>query len=226
MKRLGTFLAASVALIGASTLPPAPALAQEVVVDRAVARVDNDVILLSDLRELGQFQELVEGKAEPELKRLNELIDQHIIEMEATTAGFKAPTKDEVQEAEKRLAQEAGGDAQFREKEARAGLDDMAVQRQLDRALYYSRYIDYKFRPAAQIGDDAVQKYYNADFAAEEKARGQTPPPFSDVKEQIREVLVQQDITNRANQWLEESRTHEKIDILLQPQGNPAGAKN
>jgi hypothetical protein len=226
MKRAGTFRAALLALIGVSALAPAPALAQEVVVDRAEARVDNDVILLSEVRELGQFQELVEGKAEPELKRLNELIDQHIIEQEATTAGFKAPTKDEIEQAEKKLAQEAGGEAQFHEKEARVGLADEAVQRELNRALYYSRYIDYKFRPAAQIGDTAVEKYYNTDFAAEEKARGQAPPPLNDVKEQIREVLVQQDITNRANQWLEETRTHEKVDIMLQPQTNPAGTKN
>jgi hypothetical protein len=225
MRSAAIFVAASLALLGGTASVSPRVFAQEVVVDRAVARVDNDVIFLSDLRELGQFQELVEGKAEPDKKRLDELIDQHIIEQEATTAGFKAPTPDEIDAAVKRLAQEAGGDAQFRQKEAQVGLTDEAVRRQLNRALYYSRYIDYKFRPAAQIGDDAVQKYYDTDFAAEEKSRGQTPPPLSEVHEQIREVLVQQDITNRANQWLQESRTHEKIDIMLQPQSNPPGAK-
>ena len=36
------------------------------VVDRIVARVEGDVLLLSDLRELGQFQELLGGEPEAE----------------------------------------------------------------------------------------------------------------------------------------------------------------
>ena len=34
------------------------------VVDRIVARVENDIILLSDVRELEEYQELVNGKSE------------------------------------------------------------------------------------------------------------------------------------------------------------------
>lgn len=200
--------------------------AQQVVVDRAVAKVDQDVILLSDLRELGQFQQLIEGQAEPEKKRLDELIDQHIIEQEANAAGFKAPTADEIAAAEKKLADEAGGEEKFKQREQETGLTESAVQRQLGRALYFSRYMDYKFRPAAQITDETIQKYYDNDFVKQAQARGQTAPPLSEVKEQIRELLVEEDITARSNQWLDESRAHEKIQIMLTTEPNSSGAQS
>jgi parvulin-like peptidyl-prolyl isomerase len=200
--------------------------AAQIVVDRVIARVDKNVILLSELRELGQFQQVVEGKQEPEEKRLDELIDQWIIEQEATSAGSKTPTADEVRAAEQHLANEAGGEEQFRAREAQAGLSDSALQRQLIRALFFSRYVDYKFRPAAQIDPAAIQKYYDEQFVPQSKARGQAVPELSAVTEQIREVLVQQAITDRADQWLAESRSRMKIDILLHSPALGGGNSN
>ena len=47
-------------------------LAQEVL-DRIVARVENDVILLSDVRLLARYQLLVDGKSESDWEILNRL---------------------------------------------------------------------------------------------------------------------------------------------------------
>ncbi len=211
--------ACCVALLGA--LPFSRAAAAQEVVDRVIARIDKNVILLSELRELGQFQNVVEGKQEPEEKRLDELIDQWIIDQEATSAGFKSPSDRDVLAAERGLITEAGGEEKFRARETEAGLNDEGVARQLRRALFYSRYVDYKFRPAAQIDAAAIQKYYDEQFVPQAKARGETVPELSAISERIREVLVQQAITDRANQWLAESRSRMKIDILLHPVNHP-----
>lgn len=196
------------------------AAASQEVVDRVIARIDKNVILLSELRELGQFQEVVEGKQEPEEKRLDELIDQWIIEQEATAAGFNAPSPRDVQAAEQKLAAEAGGEEKFHVRESEAGLSEDGVQRELRRALFFSRYVDYKFRPVAQVDAAAIQKYYNEQFVPQAKARGQVAPELSEVSEQIRELLVQQAITDRSNEWMAESRSRIKIDILLNKQAN------
>ena len=50
------------------------------VVDRIVARIEGDILLLSQVRELGAFQQLVEGHAESEDGLLQELIEQGIVE--------------------------------------------------------------------------------------------------------------------------------------------------
>jgi hypothetical protein len=49
-------------------------------------------------------------------------------------------------------------------------------------------------------------------------ARGQAAPPIDAVREQIHELLVQKEITARAEQWLTESRVRLKIEIIT-----PAG---
>jgi len=56
------------------------------VVDRIVARIEGDIILLSQVRELGAFQQLIEGHAESDDKVLDELIEQWVVETEATAS--------------------------------------------------------------------------------------------------------------------------------------------
>jgi hypothetical protein len=80
--------------------------------------------------------------------------------------------------------------------------------------LYLSRFLDYRFRPAAQVDQEQLQKYYDEEFAPQLKARGQAVPPLEDVEDTIREVLVQRQINERARQWLDDTRDRLKIDIM------------
>lgn len=193
----------------------------QIVVDRIIARVEGEVILLSELRELGEFQTLVEGKPQPQEKRFDELIDQWIIEHEAHAASFPEPSDTDVKSARDKLVSELGNG--FQQRQAAAGLSDAALERQIRRALYFNRYVDYKFRPAAQIETEAVQRYYREHYVPQLQARNQPVPAFDSVADQIRELLVQQDISAHASEWLAESRSHLRIENLLAPPpaGNP-----
>jgi hypothetical protein len=70
-----------------------PALHGQEVIDRIAARIENDVILLSDVRLLSRYQLLVEGKSEDDAQILNRLIDQWIVRNEATVARRRTTTK-------------------------------------------------------------------------------------------------------------------------------------
>ncbi|HET9402805.1 MAG TPA: hypothetical protein VFO34_17800 [Candidatus Acidoferrales bacterium] len=189
----------------------------QIVVDRIIARVEGEVILLSEVRELGEFQTLVEGQPQPQEKRFDELIDQWIIEHEAHAAAFSEPSDTDVKAAREKLVNELGGPQQFQSRQAAAGIGGDALDRQIRRALFFSRYVDYKFRPSAQVDRDAVEKYYKEQFVPQMKARNQAAPSLDSVSEQIHELLVQQEISARATQWLGESRSHLKIENLLSP---------
>src|SRR5438045_9558282 len=54
--------------------------------DRIVARVENDIILLSDVRALSHYQLLVDGKSESDAQILERLLAQWIASSEATNA--------------------------------------------------------------------------------------------------------------------------------------------
>src|SRR5260370_27174975 len=86
----------SYALLGALlALGPACAGSQELL-DRIAARVEGDVILLSEVRTLSRYQILVDGKAESDAAILDRLVDQWIVKNKADTARFPHPTEVEI----------------------------------------------------------------------------------------------------------------------------------
>jgi hypothetical protein len=191
------------------------------VVDRIIARVEDDVLLQSDLRELGEFQQLQGTKVEPESTRLDELIDQWVIEHEGQAAQFPQPSDADVNTSLDQLKKNLGGDEIFQKRLKETGLSAASVKRILARILFYSRYLDYKFRTAAQIDSAAEDKYYNTEFAEQLKTRGEKLPLIETVRPAIHELLVQEDISRRAAEWLTESRSRLKIEIVP---GTVAGA--
>ncbi|HUK29530.1 MAG TPA: hypothetical protein VLV89_00350 [Candidatus Acidoferrum sp.] len=209
----GLRLCSLVAILSVIAATSAGVRAQQVV-DRIIARVEGDIVLQSDMRELGASQQLFGGPAEPESKRLDELIDQWIIEHEAESAQFAQPSEEDVTAALQQAEKNLGGEQEFRTKLKELGLSIATVRRILGREILFSRYLDYKFRHAAQVDSAAEEKYYNEEFAPQMAARGQAAPPIDSVREQIHEVLVQKEITTRSEQWLTESRARLKIEVI------------
>jgi hypothetical protein len=209
------------AIVVAIALSPTGVRAQQVV-DRIIARVEGDILLQSDLRELGASQQLFGGPIESEAKRLDELIDQWIIEHEAESAQFAQPSEEDVTSAIQQAEKNLGGEQEFQAKLKAQGLSIATVRRILSREILFSRYLDYKFRHAAQVDSAAEEKYYKEEFAPKMAARGQVAPPIDSVRDQIHEVLVQRDITARAEQWLADSRARLKVEVLTPMEGTSA----
>jgi hypothetical protein len=68
------------------------------------------------------------------------------------------------------------------------------------------RLIDERLRPAASPSEEDVAAYYRSTFIAEflKKSNGASPPPLSQVQDQIREVLTEKRINELLDQWIEE----------------------
>jgi hypothetical protein len=76
---------------------------QPVTIDRIVARVDTDIILLSAVRALERYQQLVDGKSESDAQVLDRLIDQWVVRNEADTAQFPHPAPDTIDKGVERV---------------------------------------------------------------------------------------------------------------------------
>jgi hypothetical protein len=196
------------------------------VVDRIVARIEGDIILLSQVRELGAFQQLVEGHAETDNKLLAELIEQWIVQTEATESHFPQPAQSEVDRELARLAAQFGGPEAYAAKLLGLGLSAAQVRQLLARQIYVERYIDYKFRPSAQIQSADIANYYQKELLPELARKNQAnsgglqvdsapPPRLADVEGQIRELLTQRAITDLATKWLDDTKSRLKIEVTL-----------
>jgi len=184
------------------------------VVDRIVARVDDDIVTLSEVRELGRYQQLVDGCSEDERKLLDQIIDQQILTREAAAARFAAPSEADVDRAVAALEKNFASPEVFRARLKSLGLSSDAVRRLVANQLYLARYLDYRFRPAVQFGAEEIEKYYREQLVPQLAARGQAAPPLESVADQIRELLTQREISDRAGKWLEEARMRVRIEIL------------
>ena len=192
---------------------PALVGAQEVV-DRIVVRIERDILTLSEVRELVRFQQLVEGRAVDEDRALEQLIEQWIVKSEAEAARFPRPGNAEIENELAQLRRRFDSLEAWRARLAELGLSEAAVKRLVERQLYLARYLDYKFRPAAQVEPEEIDKYYRETLLPQLLARGQPAPPLENVEEQIREVLTQREISARAAKWLDETRQRLRIERI------------
>jgi Zn-dependent M16 (insulinase) family peptidase len=196
-------------------LPGRVSLAQEVV-DRIVARVENDVILLSDMRELSHYQMFVDGKTEGDAQLLERLIDQWIVRNEASVSRIAQPSDDDVQRSLERLKRSFSSPEEFEDRRKQSGLSDGDVRRMMKSQLYLSNYLDTRFRPSIQIDDQAVEEFYETRVIPRAKSREQTPPTLDAARDFIQEALVQKAINEQADKWLKESRSRVRVENLLQ----------
>jgi len=202
-------------------IPASPSAAgSSQTVDGIAARIDDDVLTESEVRELGAFQTLVDGQSKSRAELLRELEDQWLVRGEAAAATYPEPSNEDVDLAYSQLEKQFASPSEFRQRCAAVGLSEAAVRRLLQQQLYLSRFLDFRFRPAAQVTDSQIENYYKNEFAAPLQKRGQPVPALDDVSDTIREVLVQRAISDRATAWLDDTRGRLQIDVLT-PEAKP-----
>jgi len=197
-------------------MPHACAAQSGQVVDRIVARIEGEILTLSEVRELGRYQQLMQGASEPQEKLLDRLIDHWMIAREATSGRFPRPKSEEVDREIARLTAEAGGEEAFRARLLELSLEEAAVRRLIESQMFLSRYLDYRFRPAVQVEPEQIETYYRDQLTPQLRARGETVPPLESVAERIRELLTQQEIDSRAGRWLADARAQLRVEKMLE----------
>jgi hypothetical protein len=189
--------------------------AQEVV-DRIVARVENDVILLSDVRELKEYQEMLDGKSESDSAILDRLIDQWIVRSEAQLSRFPEPKEEEIDREVSRVAKSFNSAEEYEARKKQSGLNDAEMRKIVAAQLYLSNYLDSRFRPSVQIDEKAIEDFYQNAVVPRAKARGQEPPTLDASRDIIQDALVQSDITEQADRWLKETRGRLRVQKYLE----------
>jgi hypothetical protein len=184
------------------------------IVDGIAVRIEGDILTESEINELAAFQKLVDGKSNSRADAIRELTDQWILKNEAQNSRFARPSAQDVSEALQGLAGQFGSEDALHQKMAEVGLTETAVRRQLELQIYLNRFLDYKFRAAAQVDEKQIKDYYSGEFTQQAKANGQTVPPLDEVHAEIHRLLTERIVTDRATKWLDDTRARLRIEIL------------
>jgi len=195
-------------------IPATPVFSQEVI-DRIAARIENDIILLSDVRQLGRYQLLVDGKSESDAQLLDRLIDQWVVQNEADASRFPRPSDADIEQALTALKKSFASPQAYEERKQLSGLNDLEVRDKISTQLYLTNYLDSRFRPSVQVDAKAIEEFYTSAVLPRAKARGQEPPSLEASRDTIQEALVQQSIDSQADKWLKDSRARIHVQRLL-----------
>jgi len=190
-------------------------LARQQIVDRIAARIENDIILLSDIRALSRYQQFLDGKSETDAQILDRLIDQWIVRTEANVSRFPQPSAAEIERSVERVRKSFSSAEEFEARKKQSGLSDAEMPEMAAAQLYLSNYLDSRFRPGVQIDPKTIDDFYQKSVVPQAKARGQEPPPLDAARDLIQEALVQRGINDQADQWLIESKARLHIEKLL-----------
>jgi hypothetical protein len=187
--------------------------------DQIAARVESDIILLSEVRTLSRYQVLVDGKAESDAAILDRLVDQWIVRNEADTARFPHPADVEIARGAEHLQGSFASPEEYEARKNQSSLSDKEIQRMLAQQLYLSNYLDSRFRPGVQVTAKQVEDFYQEAVVPRAKVRNQPPPSLDASREYIQEALVQRGINEQAEIWLKESRSRLHVEKFLKEAG-------
>jgi parvulin-like peptidyl-prolyl isomerase len=197
------------------SLAIAGGMAAQEIVDRIVARVENDIILLSDIRVLSRYQQFLDGKSEADAQILERLIDQWIVRTEAGVSRFPQPSDADIDRELERVQKSFASMEEFEARRKQSGLSAAEIREMVAAQLYLSNYLDSRFRPGVQIDPKTIDDFYEKSVVPRAKARGQEPPPLDTARDFIQEALVQRGINDQADQWLIESKARLHIEKFL-----------
>ena len=197
------------------------------VIDRAVAAVNRQTILESDLEDEMQLSILDpstkgEEKMTPQ-EALDRLISRRLIQQQIRQEDLPAtdPNPQDIAARIEEIRTElpacvragCGSDAGWKAFLARHDLSPSRVDRYMHNRLEILSFIEMRFRQGIRISPEETEKYYRETLLPQYPA-GQKPPALEQVSSRIEEILLEQRVNVLFDNWLANLRSQGQIEVL------------
>jgi len=196
--------------------------------NRIVASVGDTAITQRDVIEEYRFERFLDGKpptgspnAQESQAVLSRLISQTLLAEQISASGRES--KNAAKSAEETLKEVRG---KFPDEQAyQSALQSLGMTEQqvLKRLAMYQRtlgMINNRLRPSALPDPKDIEDYYKNTFVpAYAKEHQGAPPPLDDVREQIREILVQKKMNELLDDWLDRLKSTHRVAIYSEQFG-------
>jgi len=192
-------------------------------VDRVVASVGHKAITASDVAKEYRLELFLEGKppsdAEPGLGALDQVrgrvIDRVLLEEEVQANGIQIAVGDESVVQRLHALRDKFPAAQAFEEELNAvGISEEDLRERFAKQAEILLLIDRRLRPEATVETPEIEAYYRNTLVPDLARQGQKQAPaLDDVKDCIREILVQKKINALLEAWLERLRAARDVKL-------------
>ena len=183
------------------------------IIDRVLAVIEGQLITLSDVRAVNRLGlETAPQGGDPILAVLDKLIDRHLMLIEVDRYAPPEPTTAEL-DALVQIVQKRFGDALALETAlVQVGWVADDVRRYVRDQLRIERYLQQRFAATIQPSDEELAAYYRV--RADEFKRGEVLPPYSEVREEVRNRFVNERRSTLVREWLTGLRRRASITQL------------
>lgn len=191
-------------------------------VDRVVALVDEQPILLSDLERVIGLGLVVRqaDESDDSLRRrtLDRLIELTLRQNELGRFGFQQVPVEEVDLQFDAVRASFESEAAFLAELGRLGLDEQGVRQLLARQLATLAFVEERLGPRVFVGIEEIRRYYEETLVPDLAKIGQPAPPIEEVRESIRALLREKKLDEEIDRWTAElRRAADIVDLLDEP---------
>ena len=170
------------------------------------------ISIQSELQQMGQDPTSKEAVEQIKTKTLDSLVSQTLIVQKAKEADLTA-SEAEIDEKYASIQEQIGGEEEMQKALKAEKLDEKSLKQQLGESILFEKYQN-KVVPAKEVTEKEIQDYYDQ-AAAQSKEAGQEFPPLEEVKEKIKDLLVQQQQQEVFVKHLEEIKADAKIELKI-----------
>jgi peptidyl-prolyl cis-trans isomerase SurA len=199
-----------------------PCLGRAETLDSVVASVGDDAITAHDVVEEYHFERFLEGESptglpshEERQAALNRLISQTLL-AEQIQRPAKPPgngvknAEDTLKSVREKFANRQAYNAALQS----LGMTEPQVLKRLEIYEHTLQMINNRLRPAALPDPIEVEAYYQKTFVPEyAKEHKGPPPPLDEIREQVREILVQKKMNELLDSWLNRLKSTHRVTI-------------
>jgi hypothetical protein len=159
----------------------------------------------------------------PQLREtVSQLVDQLLLEMELEHSPIAPSADEDVSDRMQEIANRYQDPETFRGELARYDLSEGWLTNRLRREKQLMEFVEFTLRPDVRLTEEQIVKYYESTLLPQLARNTQVtdpatgPPSIGEVREQIQEILIQQEIDGRLEEWLLRLRSSARISIRLQ----------
>src|ERR1700694_4792215 len=192
------------------------------VIDQIAVVVGNSVITESEILREIRLTAFLNGAPldfSPAAKRktAERLVEQRLGANEITGSLYPLPGQGGAAEMLKQIKDRFPDPAAYQQELLRVGVTEDELKAHLARQLATLSFLDFRFRPGIQIGEDEMRKYFNERLAPNlKKAQPDGTFSLNDYRSQVKEGLIGERIDTASDAWLKEVRNRTRIDFRPQ----------
>jgi hypothetical protein len=195
----------------------APAALTAAIIDRIAVAVGNQAITSGEITHEIRLAALLNGEVPDESvdsrrKAADRLIEQTLVRREMAFSSYPPIPGAQVEQALGALETTRGGADALDRLLERYKLTRRDLRAYLTWQAELLKFIDLRFRPAVQVTNTDIEKYYHDSIAAANPSG--KAPALNDVRDQIEKTLVAERVDRQLDDWLKRSRARSVIRYI------------